>query len=149
MHRIGRCDFVVYDCSFRSFRSGNRVEFAKRLFEAHSYETNFRYKCGISSCTRVFIAGSSFDTFRGHCARKHHSWQVDFTPSLEPLREEASYVSSGCTANREVSETDSMVDNGDDVDSSDDMDMEDTEDYVESSDNMGMVDIVDNGAVTP
>ena len=79
-----RCDFVVYGCSFCSFRSGNGVEFVEHLFEAHSYEANFRYKCGISSCTQVFIAGSWFDTFRGHCARKHHYWQVDFTPSLEP-----------------------------------------------------------------
>lgn len=118
-----RCEFVVNNCSFCSFRSANGVEFVKHLFEAHSYEANFWYECGISSCTRVFTTGTSFDAFRGHCARKHHNWQVDFTPTSEPAgEEEDSYVLSGCTADREVSETDHMIDTEDDVESTDNMD---------------------------
>ena len=53
------------------------------VFEAHSFEPTFRYWCGISSCTRVFLNESSYDTFRGHCTRKNHNWQHNFTPTIE------------------------------------------------------------------
>lgn len=45
--------------------------------------------CGISSCTRVFTPGSTFDAFRSHCNQKHYNWQDNFIPSLEASRLEA------------------------------------------------------------
>lgn len=74
---------MLYNCTFCSFRSKNGIEFVKHNFEAHSFETTFHYKCGISSCTRVFTSGSSFDAFRSHCTQKHYNWKHDFIPTLE------------------------------------------------------------------
>ena len=80
---LGRYNDSVYSCTLCSFRSADGIEFTKHIFEAHSFDSEFRYMCGISSCTRVFESGSSFDAFRSHCNRKHHNWQHNFTPSFE------------------------------------------------------------------
>ena len=50
----------------------------KHLFQAHNSETDFRYACEISSCSRVFVAGDSFDAFRSHCSRYHYNWKAQF-----------------------------------------------------------------------
>ena len=71
-----------YSCTFCSFRSSNGIEYVKHLFQAHSFESNFWYMCGISSCTHVFTTGASFDAFCGHCTRKHHNWQNCFIPTI-------------------------------------------------------------------
>ena len=73
---------TIYSCTFCSFRSVNRIEYVKHLFQAHSFESHFRYVCGISSCTHVFTRGASFDAFRGHCTRKHYNWQHGFIPTI-------------------------------------------------------------------
>ena len=74
---------MMYSCIFCVFRSSNGINFVKHLFDAHSLtEPTFRYQCGISSCTHIFTQGFTYDTFRGHCARKHHNWQHGFTPNL-------------------------------------------------------------------
>ena len=73
---------TMYTCTFCSFRSSNGIEFVKHFFQAHTFESNFRYACGISSCNHVFTVGTSFETFRGHCARKHHNWQHCFFPTV-------------------------------------------------------------------
>jgi len=74
---------TVYNCIFCPFRSKDGIELVEHVFEAHSFETNFCYECGISCCTRVFTPGSSFDAFHSHCNRKHHDWQCNFIPNLE------------------------------------------------------------------
>lgn len=108
-------DVVLYNCTFCVFRSSDGIDFVKHLFEAHSFETTFRYQCGISSCTRIFTSGSSFDAFRGHCTRKHHNWQHGFTPNSEviPILDEEDPVvdstRSACLSNAEVNETDSAT----------------------------------------
>lgn len=71
-----------YSCRFCSFRSSDGIEHVKHLFQAHTYEPNFRYVCGISSCTHVFTTGATFDAFRGHCTRKHHNWQNCIIPEI-------------------------------------------------------------------
>ena len=73
---------ITYTCTFCSFRSSNGIEFVKHFFQAHAFESNFRYACGISSCNHIFTTGTSFETFRGHCARKHHNWQHCFIPTV-------------------------------------------------------------------
>ena len=72
----------TYSCTFCSFRSGNGIEVVKHLFQAHTVEDNFCYVCVISSCTHAFTTGASFDTFCGHCARKHHDWKNGFIPTV-------------------------------------------------------------------
>lgn len=62
-------------CSFCLFQSIDKIEIVKHLFQAHNSENDFNYICGISSCTRTFTKGSSFDAFRSHCARYHHNWR--------------------------------------------------------------------------
>ena len=69
-------------CSFCSFQSSNTIEIVKHLFQAHNSEDDFKYVCGISSCTRTFTKGSSFDAFRSHCARYHHNWRELVSESL-------------------------------------------------------------------
>lgn len=97
----------MYVCSFRLH---NGIDFAK-----HNFEATFHYKCGISSCTRVFTSGSSFDAFCSHGNQKHHNWQHDFTPTLEV----GPAVNSGsdCTSIREVSERVSIADTPPDCES--------------------------------
>lgn len=87
---------TTYSCTFCSFRSSNGIEFVKHLFQAHNLDTNFLYACGISSCTHVFTTGATFDTFRGHCTRKHHNWQHCFVPTTG--EEEADPDISGYTS---------------------------------------------------
>ena len=72
----------TYTCAFCSFRSNDGIEYVKHLFQVHAFESNFRYVCGISSCTHVFTTGASFDAFGGHCTRKHHNWQHCFIPTI-------------------------------------------------------------------
>ena len=44
------------------------------------------------------MKGSSFQTFRSHCIRKHYNWQHNFTPTLEdPAGMSTSSEPSGCT----------------------------------------------------
>ena len=93
---------MLYTCKFCSFRSHNGIDFVKHYFEAHSFEATFHYICGISSCTRVFTSGSSFDAFRSHCNQKHNNWQHDFTPTLDYPT--VSSADSECTSIREASE---------------------------------------------
>lgn len=62
-------------CSFCLFQSSDTIEIVKHLFQAHNCEDDFKYVCGISSCTRTFTKGSSFDAFRSHCVRYHHNWR--------------------------------------------------------------------------
>ena len=83
---------VVYHCRRCLFRTNNGIEFVRHIFDAHGFETTFRYWCRISSCTRVFMNGSSYNTFRGHCTRKHRNWQHNFIPTIEDLD-----GVSGCT----------------------------------------------------
>lgn len=97
----------MYNCKYCVFRSSHGIDFVKHLFEAHKFEDTFHYQCGISSCTRVFTGGTSFDAFRGHCTRKHHNWQHGFTPNLEPAVEHVVSAGRAITSIREVSEADS------------------------------------------
>lgn len=95
----------TYSCTFCSFRSSNGIEYVKHLFQAHTFESNFRYVCGISSCTHVFTTGASFDAFRGHCTRKHHNWQHCFIPTIgvEEVGPDSDVLgpdSDGCTLSR-------------------------------------------------
>ena len=69
---------TIYSCAFGLFRSSNGIEFDKHYFQAHAFESSFRYTCEMSSCSHVFVTGAFFETFRGHCARKHHNWQHCF-----------------------------------------------------------------------
>lgn len=78
-----RLPLTTYSCTFCSFRSSNGIEYVKHLFQAHTFEPNFRYVCGISSCTHVFTTGASYDAFRGHCTRKHHNWKNCFIPTID------------------------------------------------------------------
>ena len=101
---------------FARFVQKNGIDFVKHIFKAHSFVATFHYKCGISSCTRVFTSGSSFDAFRSHCYQKHHNWQHDFTPTLE-VGPAVSSAGSDCTFIREVSERVSIADTPPDYES--------------------------------
>ena len=72
---------------FCSFRSSNGIEFVKHYFQVHAFESSFCYTCGVSSNSHVFVTGASFETFRGHCARKYHNWQHCFIPTVGVLSE--------------------------------------------------------------
>jgi len=110
---------MVYSCIFCAFRSSNGINFVKHLFDAHSLtEPTFRYQCGISSCTHIFTQGFTYDTFRGHCARKHHNWQYGFIPNLpihstasdpDPVITAASSLHLSAACIREVRETESVA----------------------------------------
>ena len=65
----------MYSCTYCCYQSESKIFYVKHLFQAHNSATNFRYECGISSCSRVFVAGDSFDAFRSHCTRYHHNWK--------------------------------------------------------------------------
>ena len=66
---------MAHSCRYCSFKSADKIIFVKHLFQSHNAEDNFRYPCRISSCSRVFGAGDSFDAFRSHCARYHPNWK--------------------------------------------------------------------------
>lgn len=91
---MSTCGSKLFSCVFCVYRSNIGIDFIKHLFEAHSLEPTFCYVCGISSCTKVFTTGSCFDAFRGHCIRKHHKWQQDFTPNLDPTQDEEDPIAS-------------------------------------------------------
>ena len=89
-------------CSFCLFQSTDKIEIVKHLFQAHNSENDFNYVCGISSCTRTFTKGSSFDAFCSHCARYHHNWRellseenMDTTCTDVPTTEDHSIADCG------------------------------------------------------
>ena len=86
--RVGNKEGLFYKCAFCVFRSSSGIKFVKHLFEAHSLNASFLYQCGISSCTHLFSTGSTFETFRSHCIRKHHDWQHGFIPNLELIQDQ-------------------------------------------------------------
>jgi len=71
-----------------------KFDLIKHAFEAHSLDATFRYHCGISSCTRVFTSGSSFDAFRGHFIRKYLNWQQMLNTNLEPIQDDEDQLDS-------------------------------------------------------
>ena len=63
------------NCLYCSFQSSSKLCAVKHLFEAHNFESNFRYACELIPCTRVFVMGDSFNAFRSHCTRYHLNWK--------------------------------------------------------------------------
>lgn len=90
------------------------------MFQAHNSETNFRYECGISSCSRVFVAGDSFDAFRSHCTRYHHNWKEQFAMRDEEYAfsdmdtQEVDFTSETVSATAELSLTNHAERTGED-----------------------------------
>lgn len=73
----------MYSCIYCCYQSTNKIYYIKHLFQAHNSETDFRYACEVSSCSRTFVSGDSFDAFRSHCTRYHHNWQEQFVVNDE------------------------------------------------------------------
>ena len=65
----------MYPCTYCCYQSENKIFYVKHLFQAHNSATNFRYVCGISSCSCDFVTGDAFNAFRGLCTRCHHNWK--------------------------------------------------------------------------
>ena len=79
--------------------------FVKHLFDAHNTEETFNYICGISSCTRSFVTGATFEAFRDHCTRYHHNWKQEIIPTMV-AEERCDAAFAVTTGNKSDSSTD-------------------------------------------
>lgn len=93
-----------YSCTFSSFRSEN-VGFVRHLFDAHSLESSFNYVCGISSCDRNFVTGTTYEAFHNHCTRYHHNWRQNIIPTIG-VKEGTGGTTGAATADSSIDDHD-------------------------------------------